>query len=610
VYLEQTNIYAEMDPRLQRVLDRRQRGMRTLATASSSADEIAVIALVSDLPVWRERSDVRVGATIGQTDGGWLVTARVPISRIEAIRQAGVVKSMKAAQPLRPVLGATVPEIEATPSSLPAGLLSNGGEGAIVGVVDSGADFAHRNFRNADGSTRLIAVWDQDGTTGPQSPFGFGRRIEPQAIDAALATADPYGTLGYGPAPDTPTRRGSHGTHVMDIAAGNGLGSGVPGVAPNAMLAFTELAASDIAWEGEAVVGSEFGDSVQLLEALRFLFDVAGERPCVINISLGTNGGPHDGTSLVEQGIDLLVQQQPGRAVVIAASNSFNDGIHAAGAVPADGAVDLSWAVPDEVDAQVELEVWYQGDDRFRAELIAPDGTSLGTVPLGSNGRIRADDGTTLLFVSHRATDPNNGDNVVGIFLDRRVPGGVWTVRLHGERVVDGGFHAWIERNDASQSSFVPPDDNSHTLGSISCGQLAIVVGSYDAHKATKPLSFFSSAGPTRDGRQKPEVSAPGHDVLAAHSRTVTGVTRKSGTSMAAPVVTGVVALRLAEAAARGLALDANSIRRIITETARHQPPAAGAWDDRYGHGRVGAAGALRAVEALAAAPPQDTIRA
>jgi hypothetical protein len=98
-----------------------------------------------------------------------------------------------------------------------------------------------------------------------------------------------------------------------------------------------------VVWEGEEVAGSEFGDSVQLLEAVKFLFEVAGERPCVVNISLGTNGGPHDGSSLVEQGIDLLIQEQPGRAVVIAAANSFDDGILAAGVVPQGGTVDLSW---------------------------------------------------------------------------------------------------------------------------------------------------------------------------------------------------------------------------------------------------------------------------
>ena len=148
-----------------------------------------------------------------------------------------------------------------------------------------------------------------------------------------------------------------------------------------------------------------------MLEALRFLFDEAGDRPCVINISLGTNGGPHDGSSLVEKGIDALVAERPGRAVVIAASNSFDDGIHAAGTVPAGGSTDLRWVLPESISAQGELEVWYAGSDRFRAELISPDGQSLGSVALGGNGRVRADDGTTLLFVSHRRADPNNGDN-------------------------------------------------------------------------------------------------------------------------------------------------------------------------------------------------------
>jgi subtilisin family serine protease len=606
MYLEQTNIYVEMDPRLQRVLDRYDRGMRTQATATSSADEIGVIALVSDLRAWRERSDVREGATIGQTERGWLVTARVPITRIETIRQAEVVRSLKAAQLLRPMLDATVPEINATSSTLPAGMLTAGGEGAVVGIIDSGPSIVHRNFRHPDGSTRFIALWDQAATSGPDSPFGYGRRYGSEEIDAALQATAPYlRLLGYGP---QPSESGSHGTHVMDIAAGNGSGSGMPGVAHKAMLAFVQPALTDIAWVGEEVVGSELGDSVRLLEALRFVFEVAGARPCVANFSLGTNGGPHDGSSLMEQGIDALVSDRPGRAVVIAAGNAFNDGIHAAGTVPMGGAVDLSWSIPSAVASQSELEVWYSGNDRFRVELLAPDGTSSGAIPLGSNRRILADDGTTLFFVSHRARDPNNGDNVVGVFLEKRVPGGVWKVRLHGEQVVNGDFHAWIERNDPSQSAFALPHDNTHTLGSISCGQLSIVVGSYDAHKTAKPLSQFSSAGPTRDARPKPEVSAPGQSVQAAHSRTETDVTRKSGTSMAAPAVVGVVAVLLAEAAARGLTLDAESIRRLVTETARDNPPAPGEWDPRYGYGRIDAAGVLRALDKLAAVPPRETL--
>ncbi|MFI7062625.1 S8 family peptidase [Kribbella sp. NPDC050124] len=589
-----------MDPRLQRAVERRQRGLRTLATASSDEAEIGVLVTVDDADRFYERTDVRRGAVIGEVDGGWLVTARVPLSRIEVIRQADGVRSMKSAQRLRPLLDATVPEIEADPASLPSGSLAGGGEGVMVGVIDSGADFVHGNFRRSDGSTRLVALWHQDGPSTSASPFGYGKRYSPQDIDQALGQPNPYGALRYGPEPDAPGRpKGTHGTHVADIAAGNGLGSGVPGVAPKADIAFVEPAVSDIAWEGEEVVGSSFGDSVQQLEAARFLFDEAGDRPCVINISLGTNGGPHDGTSLVEKGMDALVSEKPNRAVVIAAGNAFDDGVHLAGSVPAGGSVDVSLSIPDTLVSQCEMELWYGGSDRFSVELITPSGNSLGTVPLGSNARIRADDGTTLLFVSHRDADPNNGDNMFGLFLEERVPAGVWRVRLHGDQVANGGFHAWIERNDRSQASFVDAD-GSRTLGSLSCGQLSLAVGSYDAHTPTKPLSFFSSAGPTRDGRQKPEISAPGHAVFAAHSRTGTGVVRKSGTSMAAPAVTGVVALILAEAKAHGVALDAATLRRIVMDSARSNPPANGGWDDRYGHGRIDAAEALRAVEKLA----------
>jgi subtilisin family serine protease len=599
--LDQTDIYPEMDPRLQYAADRRNRGFTTVATASSDADEIGVIALVHSIEAFAERTDVRVGAEIGPTDGGTIVTARVPLSRLERIRRADGVVSLKAVQPLRPMLSATVSEIEAAPAALPVGTLAAGGAGVVVGLVDSGLDFAHQNFVDQAGRTRVEAIWDQSAPATPASPFGFGRRFGRAEIQAALTQPDPYAALGYGPEIDTPTRRGSHGTHVADIAAGGGGGSGQPGVAPAASIVFAEPATSDITWDGAGAVLTSFGDSGQLLEAIRFLFDEAGDRPCAINISLGTNGGPHDGSSLVERGIDSLLAQRPNRAVVIAASNSFDHGIHAAGRVPTSGFDDVRWQIPVDLVRQSELEIWYPGGNRVTAEILRPDGTSLGSVPLGSNARLTDDDGDTLLFLAHRGPDPINGDNTIGVFLEESMPPGTWTIRLHAVEVGSGGiaYDAWIERNDPSQASFAEPHDNSHTLGSISCGRLSIVVGSYDAHRAGAPLSFFSSAGPTRDGRQKPEVSAPGHEVFAAHSRTRTGVTRKSGTSMAAPAVTGVVALALAEARAQGIDLDAATVREVITAAARPSPPATTGWHPRYGHGRVDAAETVRAVHKL-----------
>lgn len=602
---EETDVFSQIDPHFQLILERRQRGLSIPYTSSTGVDEIAVIARVSDLDAWIALSEVRPAATVGKgADGAWIVTGRIPMARIEAVRQAQAVVSLKPARRLRPMLAATLEETRSRTDLLPSSAAAPAGNGVVVGIVDFGCDFQHANFRREDGSSRILAIWDQTGGANPNSPFGYGNRHEQADINRALQANDPYAALGYGPAPDTPLQQGTHGTHVMDIAAGNGLGSRVPGVAPGADVIFVEASSSDIPWTGPQAVGTNFGDSVQLLEAIRFIFDTAGDRPCVINLSLGTNGGAHDGSSLVEQGIDALVAQRPNRAVVIAAANAFDDGIHAAGNVTEGGQTDLLWRIPAGDFTGNELEVWYSANDEFRLELIAPDGQPLGSVGLGRNGRLRDADGRTLLFVGHRANDPNNGDNTIGVFMESNLPAGTWTLRLHGVRVMDGGFHAWIERDDPGQSSFSPPHDNTHTLGSISTGRLSIVVGSYDAHKSEVPLSWFSSAGPTRDGRQKPEISAPGHAVWAAHSRTGNGVVQKSGTSMAAPAVTGIMALMFAEAQARQIGLSIETIRDIVQHTGRKNPPAVDGWHDRYGDGRIDARAALESLIELAPGDP------
>ena len=141
-----------------------------------------------------------------------------------------------------------------------------------------------------------------------------------------------------------------------------------------------------------------------------------------------------------------------------------------------------------------------------------------------------------------------------------------------------------IRRN---QSKFVQADtDATHTLGSISCGAKPIVVGSYSAAVLQRDLSVFTSSGPTRDGKQKPEISAPGQNINAPASLSRNGVVDMSGTSMAAPHVTGAIAL-LMQASSQPLACD--EIRDAVRGAARLSPQQQGAWHPRYGYGRIDA---------------------
>ncbi|MEL7240894.1 MAG: S8 family peptidase [Cyanobacteria bacterium J06629_18] len=608
---EWTDIFADIDPRLQRLMQRRRRGLSTPPTASTEVGEVAVIAKVNDIEAWYSMTEVREGAEVGTTvDGDIIVTARVPVSRLQSVRSSPCVISLQASQSLQ----LTTDDLTSQPEYLleklenkenltqnltdkPRGFApEQQSKDVVVGIIDLGCDFAHQNFRHLDGSTRILALWDQDGSSEPDSPFGYGRVYRSAEINQALKAENPYQALGYYPG------QIAHGTHVMDIATGNGNGTGSPGIAPEADIVFVHFsngAVKAVLSDGGYAVDKSLGDTTELVEAVDFIFEIAQNRPCVINISLALHCGPHDGTALVEQSIDALVGSKPNRAVVIAAGNSYYKGIHASGKVPKNGYRDLLWDIPRGHWQYKALELWYDKQDKFQLELISPDGESLVSLQLGENGEIVDEDDNTVIYLSHRFCDPNNGDNIIGVFMESRLPGGIWTVRLYGVEVSNGNFHAWIEREDGSQTSFVTPHDNTHTVNSIGCGHNIIMVGSYDPTKPNQPISYFSSSGPTRDGRKKPDFIAPGQNIWAAASLTGTKSYRKSGTSMSAPVVTGIIALMLSEANARNVELDINQIRDILIQSAENNPPEDPLQKARYGHGSIDINTAISAIRAM-----------
>lgn len=508
----------------------------------------------------RESGEVPPGVRVIARFGN-IATVRLPRSAILDTRADEAVASLKAPRLLTPE-----PRVDA-PDGLDADRrrsdarrppdLPETGRGVIVGVIDWGCDFAHPNFCNADGSTRLLALWDQRGASPPEQPnrYGYGVVHSAAAINRALLADDPYAALDYHPADGDPDNSGAHGTHVMDIAAGNGRAGGPSGIAPEADLIFVHLAT-----EGTGGLAT-LGDSVTLLEAVDFIANLAGERPWVINCSMGRHGGPHDGSTLVEQGLDAVVSDAPGRAIIQSTGNYFDRKIHASGQLRPGEQRPLIWQIDAADLTPNELEVWYSGRDTLLIEIRAPDGRVAQQVALGESAELVID-GQEIGRIYHRAHDPNNLNHHIDAFLDPNAPPGDWEVTLTGTDVVDGRYHAWVERDAACrhcQSRFDQADINpAYTTGTICNGFRTIAVGAYDARAPDRPLARFSSAGPTVDGRQKPNLVAPGVAILAARSASrALGAdtplhTRKSGTSMAAPHVTGTVACMF-EAAGRPL---------------------------------------------------------
>jgi len=573
-----------LDPHLQRTILRHCHRIpgRACAGGESSAEPSAVEVTAR---LWDSNQAVP-GLQIVTTAGD-IVTGTVAVADIQTVRDNPNIRSLKGACPVAPALKISVPEIRGEQtlitSELPPGSSAINGAGVIIGIVDAGCDFAHPNFRSQDGATRLLYLWDQTRTQDAQhspAPFGFGTEFDSNAINAALQSADPYSH--YNPGAE------AHGTHVMDIAAGNGRVGG-SGVAPHADLIFVHSYSNDVAQS------DNLGNSRRLLDAVAYIFAKARSlhRPAVINLSVGTNGGPHDGSSLVEQGIDNLLDEH-NRAVVIAASNAWEQKIHASGRIPAGGSRSLTWELPFDDQTDNEVEIWYSGTSELRLTLVDPDGAAVGPFPLGTTNLLKSN-GVKVGAVFHRRDDPNNHDNQIDILFSPQLPAGSWSIVLENVNANPAEFHAWIERDDDGSSHFSDADNDSRfTISSIACGKNTIVVGSYDATTTGAPISGFSAEGPTRDRRAKPEVSAPGEGVIAAASLTQSLVA-KSGTSMAAPHVAGLIAL-LMQAAPQPLTIA--DIREIVFSVARREPPGGNNWESRYGEGRIDVASSVRSIVA------------
>lgn len=484
---------------------------------------------------------VRVVAAFGD-----VVTCRMSAGAAARVHADPRCVSLKAPRPLGPEPSAgdagTVPP-QPLPTDLrrPAGLPFTGA-GVVVGVVDFDFAFAHHAFTHPAfrrpgpaPATRLLALWDQRGGRSRLSPepFGYGRRFDAARLDAALRQPDPYENLPYSLKP------GGHGTHVLDILAGSAA-DGPSGIAVGSDLVCVHLADRNTGGL------NTLGDSVRILEGIAFVLGVA-TGACVINLSAGSHGGPHNGGTLLERALDNLLRERPGTCVVQSGGNyGGRPPVHVQGRVGAGRTVAVTLHTHPDDATMNEVELWYAGADTFAIRVVSPAG---GRSPWTLPGRRQVigdpDHPAGLLY--HRADEPNTGDNHVDLFLEPWAPAGEWTIEAYGVRVRDGTFHGWVERDEACphcQASFTGDLVSSRvTIGTLATSHLPVIVGACNGHRPEHPVAPFSSRGPTRDDRVKPDVVAPGQDVLAANAPE--GWTRKSGTSMASPYVAGAAALCL-----------------------------------------------------------------
>ena len=397
------------------------------------------------------------------------------------------------------------------------------GKGTIVAVIDTGIRAESMEFRNADGSTRILNIWDQ--TTGTE--------YDRNQIDEALQneTKDTAGIPGADVL--------GHGTQVAAIACGSS------GVAAQADILVVKLGLA---------AKNGFPRTTQLMEALDYVVRKAIDygKPLAVNISFGNNYGDHTGSSLLENFINDIADSWK-CSICIGSGNEGLGAVHTGGTLTEDTEETVELAV-SSYETGLSIQIWKDYWDDIAVEIIAPSGRNLGRIQENSRvSRIRYEDMELLTYFG----EPSPFRIRQEIYIDMipqtvYIQSGLWKFRLIPRSIRNGRYDMWLPAQGALNfgTGFTSPDSAS-TFTIPSAAAKAVTVGAYDA--GTGSAAPFSGRGYIVEiGGSlmvKPELAAPGVNVLVP---SVSGMARVSGTSYATPFVTGSAALLMEWGIVRG----------------------------------------------------------
>jgi hypothetical protein len=572
---------------------------------------------------------------------GDVFTAFIPVSAIPRLEASAAVRYVELERPAFPALQSALVSTQiAQLHTPPGGGAGHTGAGVIVGIVDLEIlDVYHPAFRTATDATRVLYLWDQtlsaqDGETAPAgtgllAPNGV--EYDQATIDAELAPGHPvYSIVRHAGVPDPVDIVFTHGTFVTGIAAGNGRQPGQAptnvGAAPAADIIYVR---SQLPPATELFVGANLlMGQTYICDAFAYIFARAGQlgRPCVVNLSASDDQGPHDGTTAGERFIDDLLLT-PGRAITVSAGNANNTESHASGAVGQGATVDLKLNYANLADSSDIIEIWYDGHDRFAVTVTLPTGDVIGTVQPGTSQSLTLANGVEV-SVTSVLDSPLNHDNVITVIIEvngQQVPAGDWTFALTGTQVINGAFHAWVDRNNRNQSAWALPAagapgraEGHFTLSVPATARRVITVGNHaepppPPAPQNRAIDTLSGRGPTRDGRIKPELAAVGTAIRAPRSRDMRlanpgslYVTKGPATSWSAPLVAGACALLFE---CRGASATWANLKQILTETAGTAGLVVPGDDFGFGYLQAGLActGPLPAVDTWLRDDPADT---
>ena len=442
------------------------------------------------------------------------------------------------------------------------------GKDVLIGIVDSGIDYENPDFRNADGTTRILALWDQTLQNGkPPQGYHIGTEFTSEQINEALRMEVREERYRIVPSRDT----SGHGTAVAGIAAGNGRGSKngkYRGVAPEAGLLIVKMG-------GAGKTG--FPRTTQLMRGVDYIVRKAEElkKPVAINISFGNTYGSHEGTSLLERYLDDMSNYWKS-VICVGSGNEGTSAGHTSGMLKEREEQRVELGVQQREPA-LNVQLWKSYADEVDFSVIGPSGVRVGPIfeRFGTQ-RFRIG-GTEILLYYGKPSPYQTNQEIYFDFIPTGsyIDSGVWQFVLTPRKVVTGIYQMWLPSQSVLNqgTAFLNPV-SSDTLTIPSTASRVVTVGAYDARSFS--YADFSGRGALEKNAemwvQKPDLAAPGVRVTTAKAGG--GYGEYSGTSFAVPFVTGSAALLMEWGIIRGNDpyLYGEKVKAYLRRGARHLP--------------------------------------
>ena len=435
----------------------------------------------------------------------------------------------------------------------PAGelpVLNNQGAGVIVGFVDTGINYTDSLFRNVDGSTRIIGIWDQTNnsdnsnnieneTAKPFSAFSalYGTQYTAEEINLALNSDNPASIV--------PTRdENGHGTFLASIAAGNrDERAGFSGAAPQASIAMVKLKPAKQYLRDFYLIqdGADAYQENDIMMGVSYLYFLARKysMPLVVCIPLGTNMGMSRLGQYLNQ-----VSLSNGSAVITAAGNETGARHHFRAVMDADTDEVTAELRVGEREAGFSMELWAENMGAYTVGFISPTGEVAReiSVPLRGENTVSFLLEQTQITVYTQIADVSSGSQFIFMRFENPMSG-IWRILIRNSLDIRETFHIWLPVRGfiSDQTYFLRPDPDT-IITDPGNARYPITVTAYDHTKNS--IYIHASRGYSLSGRIKPDLAAPGVNIIGA---SVSGrrLTRMSGTSVSAAHLAGAAAILL-----------------------------------------------------------------